>query len=271
VLCEKPFTLTASQARRLIALAAAQRRQLGSASNRFLGTATIRQVKQLLHARLGNPYHATFRHRVQDSGQSWWQDPNQRWRLDSRRAGGGTLQDWGCYDLAVLLDILAPVRVEVVHAWTHRQQTSSAPSGLIRDVEDQVGAVMIFTGRNGTRTTVSYERAAATYGHPEENAEIECRHGAVSWQWRDWDGPGFVTLTTDASGQLAQRQLQVGWGSPSVVHDRPLHHFWAHLAGRPAAAVVGGAAGFEIDCLRAIYHAADSGTTQTVCREDWSS
>jgi predicted dehydrogenase/sugar phosphate isomerase/epimerase len=260
VLCKKPLALTIDEGHAMMRAATEHGRLLACCSGRFVGTATAEKVARLIACGdLGRPYHVRFVHRERREGTDWWADAREHWRLDSTISGGGVLADWGCYDMSLLIRILGATSMRVNRAWT-RQHDSDAgpPPGVVRDVEDQVGAALTFLDRTGIEIDVSYERAAATFGAPADIAEVELTHGAIRWQWRDWDGPGTVSITTERDGRLAERTIVTGWGPTTPVHDRPLRQLYARVHGAASAAVVGRDAVFGLACVRGIYDAGSS-------------
>jgi len=109
VLCEKPMSMNATQARQMVDACRKAGVRLGITSGARVGRTgpvlqTAREIVQ--SGRLGRVYYA--RHtglRVRGRpGVDLYQDAP--WFLDSNQAGGGALFDMGCYDLDMMLFLL---------------------------------------------------------------------------------------------------------------------------------------------------------------------
>jgi hypothetical protein len=77
-----------------------------------------------------------------------------RWFLDNSVNGGGTLMDWGPYDIALLETLIDPVRAEVLSAWLATPETGvNLPPGIVLDTEQHVGASLTRTTQSGAAWT----------------------------------------------------------------------------------------------------------------------
>ncbi len=102
VLCEKPFTLDSGSAERLVASAAAKRRQLLMAS-KFRYVADVVQARAILETgALGRVvlFENTFCSKV---------DMRGRWNSDPEVAGGGVLIDNGSHSVDIIRYLLGPI------------------------------------------------------------------------------------------------------------------------------------------------------------------
>ncbi|WP_243895806.1 Gfo/Idh/MocA family oxidoreductase [Paenibacillus sp. F411] len=267
VLCEKPLAISSQEARDMLELAIAKGVHLACCSSRFLGTSTTEKVKQLLSTgALGELYHVAFKD-VRSRGRSGIEyQPGSRWFLDRSRSGGGVLMDWGPYDFAVLNDVLQPLSVDIVQAWTANPVTAlDFDETVVNDVEQHAGAVMVYHQADGSRVTVTYERSACEHG-PEMNlALIQGTRGAVEWNWQCFDHSGEVHMYSDEAGALVKHSQTLGSEIP--LHDRPLLYFYQLLTGVKGHALVDEQSVFNLDCIQAIYHTARTGHPQKV---QWS-
>lgn len=269
VLCEKPLALDIAQAGEMLRLARRQRRLLGCCSTRFLGLPTTEAVKQLLRAgALGQPYHVTFVNRWQRSRPGVEYQPTSSWFLDRSQSGGGVVMDWGPYDIAVLNDLLAPIRVEVLGAWMVNPATA-LPFGreVTFDVEEHAGASLRFHRADGGAVDVSYERAACTHGAERAEVEIVGRDGAASWDWLMWKRRGEVRFTRDQECKLVAETTEHADDGAIGYMDKPLYYFAQRVLGQPSPALIDEQALFNFACVRAIYDCAETGRPQSVARD----
>lgn len=266
VLCEKPMAMTRADAVAMGSAAAAADRVLACCSVRFLGTPTLTRVRAALEdGVLGVPYRFTFvqRHARQRSGIEY--QPETSWFLDASKSGGGVGMDWGPYDVAHLVALLDPVRVDVRHAWTARVVAGEPPPPtVVDDVEHHWGAAWRVTRRDGSVVEVHYERAAATHGAERDVCELEGTAGAVGWDWLCLPGSGDIVWRDDSAGGPRERVERVEDASGVHHHDRPLHALLASLTGSASLSVVGGRAVAQAELLRATYDAAATGREQSV-------
>jgi predicted dehydrogenase len=263
VLCEKPLALTVDQAEQMQTLARSNNRMLGCCSTRFMGQPTTLAVKHLLdRGAIGTVYHMTFIHKSNRSRSGIEYQPSSQWFLEETLSGGGTLMDWGPYDFATIHDVLAPVKLEVLSAWTARPITAADPMDAINDVEQHLSASLRYTTRDGGVIDVSYQRAACTHGSSQKLAEIEGTRGAIRWDWISTDGG--VTVTVDQSGSTVEStEFPVDFSGLGR-HDKPLVYFDKVARGGCAPAIVNQQALFNFSCIRAIYLSAASGERQVV-------
>ncbi|NIK76856.1 putative dehydrogenase [Paenibacillus castaneae] len=260
VLCEKPLAMNRVEAEKMLTLAKNHNRLLACCSNRFLGVETTEEVKRLIERReLGELYHMTFIQKHQRSRTGIEYQPSSRWFLDSSKSGGGTLMDWGPYDMACLIDLLSPVRVDIVSAWLSNPETESTlGKDFINDVEQHVGASLIFYG-DGTlynKIHVTYERAACTHGLETSIVQLEGSCGAANWDWLCWDGKGNVNLTTAVNDGVNPLSRTFINQDGLAVMERPLHGFMKALRGEKSRALLNEQAVFNFSILQAIYESA---------------
>jgi predicted dehydrogenase len=265
VLCEKPLAMNTGEASDMLAAARAAGRVLGCCSSRFLDLATTVAAREAIEAgTLGTPYHATWVHRTRRGRGGIEYQPTSSWFLDRSRSGGGTLMDWGPYDLSTLFQVLQPDRVTVSGAWmTSPETATSLAPEVVFDVEQHVGATLRLERHGQPALTVTYERAACTHGAERQINEIEGSDGAIRWDWLDWVGDSSMTTTTDMDGQPVEEVTRLAPATVGV-HQRALVQFAAHLRGEASASLTNERAVFTFACLRAIHDAAASGQPRTV-------
>jgi predicted dehydrogenase len=269
VLCEKPLAFALTQAREMLRTARAKDRLLGCCSSRFLSQPTTVAVRCLLESgALGQPYHLTFVNRWQRSRPGIEYQPTSSWFLNSAHSGGGVVMDWGPYDFAVLNDLLAPVRVDVLGAWMANPVTANelAP-GTVFDVEEHGGASLRYHLPDGNVVHVTYERAACTHAAERVDVELVGTEGAVRWDWLMWKRRGEVAFAHDDGGTLVTDTTeQADTGSIGYM-DKPLYFFLQRVRGEPSPAIVDARAVFNFACVRALYDCAASGEPQSVAAE----
>jgi predicted dehydrogenase len=160
VLCEKPMTMNAAQAKEMEAACAKAKVQLGVCSARSNLVPEIAIATGYVKGgKLGRVYYArvTSMRRRGRPGLDFW--PNVTWFLDMSKAGGGAIMDIGCYDIDLLLKVLgAPQPVAVSAACTTEIGSQRVPKGVVHDVEEHVTAFVRF--EDGASAT--FETAWAT-------------------------------------------------------------------------------------------------------------
>jgi len=267
VLCEKPLAMDAAQADLLLEAAQAAGRRLGCCSSRFLGIPTNEAVKEMLRANeLGDVYRVRFVHRANRSRSGVEYQPQSRWFLNKRMSGGGVLMDWGPYDFACLNDVLNPVKVEVLSAWTANPETALDfdPLQTPFDVEQHVGAAMVYHMKDGRHIHVTYERAACTHGEELQLAEIEGSRGAVNWDWLSFGDSARMTVAVDEQGRRVVHERTPDIDKRFTYLEKPLAYFHGAVNGRETPALLDERAVFNFRCLRAVYDCAAGGRPVTV-------
>ena len=133
VYVEKPLATTVADAREVLAAAEASRCILGSAPDTFLGSASQTARKALDDGLVGEPIGASF-----FIGHS----KAERWHPDPRflfQAGGGPVLDMGPYYLALLVNLLGPVRsVTAASRMGAPTRTVTAPDRVVDSIQVEV-------------------------------------------------------------------------------------------------------------------------------------
>ncbi len=263
-LCEKPLALTVDEAADLARRADAAGRIMASCDDRFRDLATTREVRRLAASgALGRVYHATFVNTFRRARTGFDQLTQSAWFRDPRIAGGGVMMDWGPYDIAVLDEILDPVRVDVRHAWATGPITGGPFGDQSALSEQHVGAVFDVHTRAGAVVPVSYERAAATHGAERSLVQLEGDRAAVSWDWLDWLGDGSVRLTSDNDGEPGTVTTRFA-PSPIGFHARPLARIAAAVRDDADPRAITHRSLFTFAWLRAVLDCAAAGMPVTV-------
>jgi predicted dehydrogenase len=266
VLCEKPFAIDVPTAEAMVDAARRADRLIGCCSCRFLGLPTSAAVAaRLASGGLGDPYRITFMHRHQRARSGVEHQPATSWFVNRELNGGGVLSDLGPYDLAALDELLHPEAVTVAHAWSANPHAAGMELHARFDVEEHIGATLVYRLANGTEVVVTYERAACTHGGERHIVELEGVDGAATWDWlmmRD----GTVTVTTDEDGKAASTEEVSSPSDALNMFDRPLAYFVRKVRGEDAPIPVGDGALFNLRCLRGIYDAIETGKPVSVER-----
>lgn len=150
VYVEKPLATTVPAAREVLAAAAASGRVLGSAPDTFLGSASQTARRALDDGLIGEPVGVSM-----FVGHS----KAERWHPDPRflfRAGGGPVLDMGPYYVAILVNLLGPMRtVAAASRIGAPVRTLTAPNRAADSVEVEVAthASAVFTFASGALGT----------------------------------------------------------------------------------------------------------------------
>lgn len=177
VLCEKPLTLDIASARRLVDLAAAQRRQLLMAS-KFRYVADVVQARAILESgALGRLvlFENTFCSKV---------DMGARWNSDRTVAGGGVLIDNGSHSVDIIRYLLGPI-VSV--------QAQAAAKVQALDVEDTVRLQC----QTDSGVLCCVDLSWSLYKEQDDYIAVYGENGTlrVGWKgsaWRQHGGAGWV-------------------------------------------------------------------------------
>ncbi|TDQ39112.1 Gfo/Idh/MocA family protein [Aureibacillus halotolerans] len=265
VLCEKPLVTKSADADLLFKEAQQRGLTIGCCSSRFAGLEMAKVVRDILQqGRIGAPYKFSFIHRVNRGRPGIEYQPHSKWFLDSSVSGGGILFDWGPYDIASLIELLEPERVEVHGAWLSRPITDVDPTDVVNDVETHCGAMMKFIQKNGDDVFIQYERASCTHGNTFNQVELEGTLGAITWD--SFYGGEEITLSTDVEGKIHQEKEVVTAKDEFSPMDNPVRWFVSHLENGQSPAIVNEQAVFNLHCLQAIYQGARTGEIQIVER-----
>ncbi len=267
-LCEKPLAMDREEAALMLRTAKETGKLLGCCSSRFAGLPTTLEVKaQLSKGRLGKLYRVQWTQRRKRARSGIEYQPNSRWFLNKSISGGGTLMDWGPYDMASLTETLQPTRVDVLHAWmaipaTGHPLEASAPS----DVEQHVGALLKFHLPNGSTVPVHYDRAACCHGEERSTTEIEGTGAAIDWDWLCLNGGGELRRHGDLNGEPTLETVFMENRTPDMM-DKPIVYFLQAVAGLDSPAIVNEQAVFNFGILASIYACIQTGTPQSLSKE----
>jgi len=265
VICEKPFAMDVPEAQQMVQEAQRLGLHISCCSNRFLKWELHQRVRQLIaDGHIGRPYLVDFIHRdsckrtgIEYQNGSWW-------FLDQTKNGGGSVMDWGPYDLSTLVDIFRPTRVEVSHA-VLEQPTIPAdlPEGTIYDIETAASASLQFGLRSNESVVVRYERTSATHGKTVAIEAVYGTEGYIEWDWLPYM-PGTKKLRvyrTVGPDDVEQEEVIAGEPGPheNWVHA-PVREFYNFLKGDADAAVLADQRLLEpFRVLRGIYDSGKSG------------
>jgi predicted dehydrogenase len=264
VLCEKPFAMNRDEAADILDAARRNDRLVGTATARHVAYPHTEAVRELLRkGEIGRPYHVTFVDRARRARTGIEYQPESRWPLDSSRAGGGILMNWGAYDFATLNYVLDPDRVDVDQAWTETPEADhDLPDDVTYDVEQHAGASMRYY-TDDAEVAVRYERADCTHGEQTWRFEIEGTEGAVRWNWKDCRGTVSLTLQYDDGNEPREeeRTFEVGEPDPQA---RPLVFFDRRVRGEDALIPVNERAAFNFACIQSVYEVAETSEPTSV-------
>ena len=255
VLCEKPFAMTASEARSMVSAADEAGRLLGCWSSRHqfmwgLDTAIAAAQK----GTLGRIVHVDVDFQWRDLIPGISYQPECRWFLDSRHNGGGVLVDWGSYWIDMVLAIMGERRPRWVLGRTFLGiDKTTLPEDVVRDTEELAQAMITFD--DGASATVSL--ASRVHQDTRHEMRVWGTDGGMSFNPFDTSPAAAVTYWRDVDGEMVTEQL-VADGARSM-HDGPAIDFVAAVAeGRPPAAP-GERAATVVEITEAIYNSAATG------------
>ncbi|WP_139997386.1 Gfo/Idh/MocA family protein [Paenibacillus paridis] len=268
VLCEKPLAMNREEAELMLRTATETGKMLGCCSSRFAGLQITDEVKAKLgKGELGKLYQVQWIQRRKRSRTGIEYQPTSRWFLNRAVSGGGTLMDWGPYDMAGMTEVLQPVKVEVLHAWMSNPVTGHPlEAEITSDVEQHVGALLNFHLADGSAVPVHYERAACCHGEERSLTEVEGTAGALQWDWLCLDGSGELAEYYDEAGEPAEGRSSIT-NAPLGMMDKPIVYFLQAVAGQATHAIVNEQAVFNFSILAAIYESIQTGEKRVVTKE----
>ena len=150
VYVEKPLAATVVEAREVLATAAATGRVVGAAPDTFLGSAGQTARRAVDDGLVGEPIGAAL-FIGHSKAELWHPDPRFLFQ-----AGGGPVLDMGPYYLAVLVNMLGPIRsVAAASRIGASPRTVTAPSRAVDSIEVTVPthAAAVFTFASGVLGT----------------------------------------------------------------------------------------------------------------------
>lgn len=270
VLCEKPVARTEVELAEMLRASDATGRLFSECSIRYLGNGALDKARQLITTGgLGSVYHARLVNRQPRSRPGIEYQPTSRWFLNKEKAGGGTILDFGVYDIATFFDVLRPVAATVHHAWMATPTTGADPSEIEVSVETHAGASMTLTLGDGTMVSFDYERACGFHGEPQSALNVDGTKGGLTWDWiPTYDRPEEVNASEeffklvhflDVEGEMQAREENFpafGWED---ANHRPLLAFVTMIEGRESVALPRDRLKFNFAVIAAIYEVASKG------------
>ncbi|MCR8657154.1 Gfo/Idh/MocA family protein [Paenibacillus endoradicis] len=254
VLCEKPLAMNDHESAMILQTVKKTGKSISCCSSRFVGMRITKEVKQILdNGEIGELYQVKWIQRRKRARSGIEYQPQSKWFLNPTISGGGTLMDWGPYDMTSLIEILNPIKVEVLHAWMTTPSTDhELDTEENAEVEQHVGATLVFTLVDSNRVVVQYERAACCHGEESSTTQIEGSHGAVIWDWPLFSGEGNLTRFYDENGETKYETRNITNEELGMM-DKPIIYFIEQVAGENQLAVTNEQAVFNFNVLHAIY------------------
>ncbi|KAF4983052.1 hypothetical protein FZEAL_1452 [Fusarium zealandicum] len=270
VLCEKPLATSETEMAEMLAASDSSGRLFGECSFRYLGNKALDRARQLIESGdIGSVYHARFINRQPRSRAGIEYQPSSRWFLNKEKSGGGTIFDWGVYDLTMFFDVLRPVAATVNYAWLATPTTGADPSEHPISVETHAGASLILTLENGAVVPFDWERASGFHGDPQAALNVDGTTGGLTWEWVptfdykdevDEVKEGFKLVHyADIDGKVDAKEEKFpafGWED---ANQRPLLAFVALIEGRESVALSRSRLKFNFGVVSAIYKSASEG------------
>jgi predicted dehydrogenase len=168
VVCERPPTLTAAEAKRIDAAATKANKVVLYGMQRRFGGPELAAKQAIVKGYAGKVYHARTvwtRTRAVPIGTGWF--------TNREKSGGGALMDLGSVMLDLGWHLLGEPKPLSVYAATQKRLDDLAPDGITFDVEEAATALVRFEGGVTLELTVSW----ALNQSPAQNGVV-CRvHG----------------------------------------------------------------------------------------------
>jgi predicted dehydrogenase len=239
VLCEKPLGLNYAEAEEMFETATRLHRTFACCSNRFYEVDFTKRVQSLIDNReLGELYRIRWVHRYNRARPGIECLPTVTWYLNSQFSGGGTLVDWGVYDLSTLLHLIKPEKVTVLHAWGTRPEIGPKIEGVDINIDFHTGAtLLLYRKGNSAPITVEFERASACHGNEMSLSEISGTTGAVSWDWTGLESAPLC-LFRDENGEISTTEIAAS-KKRQPLHEVPIVNLWKLLQGEEHHALHG--------------------------------
>ncbi len=227
VLCEKPLASDRAECDQVLAVAGDSAGLLGVAYYRHYYPAVIRMREIIAAGEIGRVILARL-----DAAERFLppDDHPRRWILDKKIAGGGSLMDFGCHRIEVLLNLLGPVRS--VAGTTGRVYPG-------HDVEDTATVAMTFeSGASGLVTVV---RGGT------EDFDTVCIQGTEGTIRLDTLNEGWLTVAT------SERTRRETWPCHANPH-LPLIEAFCHDVVKGSPPAVDGRLGRSVqEIIEAVY------------------
>ncbi len=180
----------------------------------------------ILSGKLGRIYHIHHQHLVQGTFVEY--NPNGKWAMDKRLAGGGPFLDWGEYDLSFHLGVLDDLpELQSIHSFTQGGLRDLSRMAPVVDVEMHGAALMEF--KDGL--TYYYERGAGSHGETRNETRLYGTLGGLHFYYPTWEP---VTVEYFHSGEHPARETLSVDMSRHPAHDDLafVSHFVDCLAGK---------------------------------------
>jgi predicted dehydrogenase len=208
LLLEKPLATTLDDADRLVAEAAARpdlvALEASCRSSRL--QPKFHFIRDLIDSgRLGTVYHFHY-HELKLATYVEYNPRAASWAADRSQAGGGTLFDWGEYDLSFHLGVLGDVhRLVDVHAWKQAGLRSPRAAGRVADVEQHAAALLRFD----PPLTCYYERGGGAHGELPPLSRIYGTRAGIHFQYLPWGSDEIQLFEEGPDGDQVRETLTV--------------------------------------------------------------
>lgn len=198
VLCEKPMALSPRSAEKIVRSAAKNNQILASCSSRFRFSPTVIKAREMIDSgELGTIYNITI------SGLSRRYRPcleyhtANTWGLEKAKTGGGTLMDWGMYDLNILFGLIGNLEIQSVDGFCFQGVDQPKTKNLIFDVEEHGGAML--RCKNGVM--IYWERAWAAHMTSKPRIKIFGSKAGIAFDPLALTQDIFFEIYEDRSGK----------------------------------------------------------------------
>jgi predicted dehydrogenase len=247
VLCERPPTLSASEAKRIDTAATKAQKVVLYGMQRRFGGPELAAKQAIVKGYAGNVYHARSvwtRTRAVPIGTGWF--------TDREKSGGGALMDLGSAMLDLAWYLLGEPKPQSVYAATQNRLGPLVPEGTKFDVDEAATAIARFEGGLTLEMTVSW----ALNQSPAQNGVV-CRvHGDL----------GAVEVYTSKGAVMHRAFGQKGESKETPLklpkmtgHAAMMRHFRECIQGKARATMGTAQAIALMQMIDGMYRSAESG------------
>ncbi len=230
VLCEKPMALNRRQVNRLV-------KEVQKHKNLVFLECSCRHarlqpkfhfVKKLIdNGAIGRVYHIHHNSLIRRTFIEY--NPNARWAMKKKTAGGGPFIDWGVYDLSFHLGLLNDKpKLKKITSFTRTGLKVFRNPKIKTDIEQHGAAFMQFD----TGLTYYYERGGGVHCEIPNETRIFGTRGSLRFAFCSWDSPEIEHFWVDKNGREHRTVRKVDMSKHPGDHPAFIKHFADCLAGK---------------------------------------
>jgi predicted dehydrogenase len=251
-LLEKPMVINRTQMNRLLRETAKHKNLVvlaGSARHSRLQP-KFHFIKQMIdNGDIGEVFHIHHNHLMRRTFIEY--NPRGGWSLKKSLAGGGSILDWGVYDLSFHLGLLND-RPKLVRlsSFTRNGIKIFADRKIKSDVEEHGVALMEFD--NGL--TYCYERGSGVHCEVPNESRVLGTRGSLSFSYCTWDSPQIEHFWVNKNRVEKRTVRKVDMSKHPGDNNALINHFLDCLVGKSSPAMPLSLAARHLDILFQILH-----------------